>query len=580
MNNWRFIIFFLVGIAACVAGMWGLAVRARVVASDTTRQVLCPVDPATVDGLSVARGGGQPTRLARAQDGRWRIVAPYSAAADDAPVARLLDVATLTPIEDMRSEDELRQLDESLADFGLRPPCATVTLTSGGHTNTLHFGAFTASGREVYARVEGLMNVFTLAADAFAAVPSNADAFRPRALLACPPDEIAGIEFRMPDAPPVRLVREGTTWKITAPSAAPADAAVVATLLERLASAQIGTFTLPSAAQPQPAGTSPDGVLPTAALAPYGLAADAALSVTVRGADGSSESILFGGVSGTNSVWALVRNGTAVVTVDAALAELCRTREAAFRDTRAFTFASDEKLLSVSLSTGDMVYVLGRDTNGVWRLETPVVAPADQSTAAALVDKILKIKQSDIVPAGNASAQKPVHVALTTTASTRSGVAVPVAYFGKTASLADLRSKTMLTLEPTEVRRLSSKRAKAAEIAVTYDPARAAWSLEKPVEGRRSNPTAIKSVLTALARVEAVSVETVAATPADFRRCGLDAPSCIIAVDIETTGTTRRNILLGGATSGGGRYATVGGVDAVFVIAKQTAAALMTDLTE
>ena len=116
--------------------------------------------------------------------------------------------------------------------------------------------------------------------------------------------------------------------------------------------------------------------------------------------------------------------------------------------------------------------------------------------------------------------------------------------------------------------------------AVVYDTARAVWNLEKPVEGRRSNPTAIKAVLTALARVEAVSVETVAATPADFRRCGLDAPVCVVTVDVETAGTSRRNILLGGATSGGGRYATAGGVDAVFVVSKQTAAALMADLTE
>ena len=113
-----------------------------------------------------------------------------------------------------------------------------------------------------------------------------------------------------------------------------------------------------------------------------------------------------------------------------------------------------------------------------------------------------------------------------------------------------------------------------------YDTARAVWNLETPVEGRRSSPSAIKAVLTALVRVEAERVETVAATPEDFKRCGLDAPACIVTVDIESAEAARRNILLGGPAPGGGRYATVGGADAVFVISKQTAAALMTDLTE
>ena len=53
MSNRRFILFFLVGIAACAAGLWGLAVRARVVASDATRRVLCPVDPGAVDAMAV-----------------------------------------------------------------------------------------------------------------------------------------------------------------------------------------------------------------------------------------------------------------------------------------------------------------------------------------------------------------------------------------------------------------------------------------------------------------------------------------------------------------------------------------------
>ena len=353
MSNWRFILFFLVGIAACAAGLWGLSARERVVASDATRRVLCPVDPDTVDAVAVSARGGMRISLER-RSGAWRIVEPFPAAADPAPVAQLLDMLTLTPIDDMRTEDELTQLNETFSDFGLNPPRATVSLAAAGVTNVIHLGAATASGKEVYARVEDVRNVFSLP----------------------PRDEIAGLEFRMPDAAFVKLVREGSTWRMTAPLAAAADAAAVSALADRLAAARVADFTLPSAAQPPPHGTTPDGTLPAAALVPYGLSVDAALSVTVRAMDGSVETVLFGGAAGTNRVWALVQNGAAVVSVDASLAELCRAHEAAFRDTRVFSFKADEALKSRMKSSmlqqeriEDLESLLGIPRGSVRRME-------------------------------------------------------------------------------------------------------------------------------------------------------------------------------------------------------------------
>jgi len=42
----------------------------------------------------------------------------------------------------------------------------------------------------------------------------------------------------------------------------------------------------------------------------------------------------------------------------------------------------------------------------------------------------------------------------------------------------------------------------------------------------------------------------------------------------------RQNVLIGGTAPGGGRYATVGGADAVFVISRRTAADFTTPLAE
>ena len=66
----------------------------------------------------------------------------------------------------------------------------------------------------------------------------------------------------------------------------------------------------------------------------------------------------------------------------------------------------------------------------------------------------------------------------------------------------------------------------------------------------------------------------------DFKRCGLVRPAFTIAVDVDATDAVRRNLLLGNAAPGGGRYATAGGADAIFIISRETVAALTVPLVE
>lgn len=577
MSNRRFIVIFMAVISLCAAVLWGLSLRARVEASETTRHVLCPVAMEKVTALEID-AGERTICLSRAEQDAWRITVPYRSEADGASVACLLDALTSVPLTDMRTARELAALEASWADFQLDPPVARVRLAAGGETNVVRFGARVPSCSEVYAAVEGLRNVFTVPASVLACVPSDADALRPRALFACSRDEMAGLEFRSPDQPFVKLVREGAVWRMSAPAAALADSGIVTALTDSLLAARVEEFVLPSTRHPGTSGiVAADGLLSSAVLAPYGLSADAALSVCVRKVDGRAETVSFGGPSGTNRVWALVRNGTAVVTVPAELVERCRAREASLRDTRVFALAPDERLTSVSLTVGGAVYVLRADDKAGWRLEAPVVAPTDPVTAASFVENVLKLKQSDLMNEGQGPT---VQVAVGTTASSRPSVAVPAACFQMLSSWADLRSKTLMTLDPAAVFRLSVTKADGSSVTVTRDPDQAFWRLETPLAGRRVKADAVKALLSALARVEASGVETVAATPEDFRRCGLAAPAFVVSADLETERAVRRNVLIGGAASGGGRYATVGGADAVFVISRQTAAALTADVTE
>lgn len=577
MSNRRFIVFFLVGIAFLSAVLAFLSWRARAVASEATRNTLCTFAPETVEGVEIVRDGTNVTRLVRNDAGAWSLVEPYAAPAAAAPVARLVDALTLQPLGDLRTAAELAELGEDFADFGLAEGVRTaVALRAREGTARVFFGARSASGKDVYARVEGLQNVFTLPVGVLEAVPADADGFRVRALVAWTREQIAGLDLHAPEAPFIRLVRNASGWRLAAPVEAPADGAVVASLVEGLVGARIAGFVVPSATQRGAAGER--AVLSRSALAPYGLSVEAGLSVNVKPEVGMPEQVVFGAPAGTNLVYALVQNGTAVVTLEAAVADLFRKGDAAFRDTRVFPFGADEQVRSVSISAGPLVYVLTRGADGAWRLEAPVVAPADPVAAAALVNAILRIRRNDVPD--RIPPEEAVRVSVATSRGVHPDVTVARALFKACGPFANLRAKTLLELDAKAVRRLSLKPAEGTGASVVLDPERGTWSLAEGSSPMTVNVEAVRKLLAALTRVEAASVETLTASPDDLKRCGLAAPALVIALDFEGADAVRRNLMLGARAPGGGRYATVGGADAVFVLDRATAAALMVSITE
>ena len=576
MSNRRPILFFVVGIVLIGGLLMWLDMRARQTVPDAREGVLCEFLPERVDACYVRRAGQDEVELARGADGVWRVVRPFAVVADGATVARLVDALTLVPVTDMRSEGELLELNETLADFGVGTNAFSVALGAGGRQAVVTFGTASPAGTEVYAHVEGSRSICALPRDAFDRIPRDVDDFRKRGVLDCPRDEIAGLDIRVPDKPAVRLARTDGGWSILSPAAAPADGAAVGALVDCLAAAQIAAFEIPSRRHP----SVPSGGIRADDLVSYGL--DAGLSVTVRGAADHTEQIVFGRSAGTNLVWALVRNGTAVVSVDAALAERCRADGASLRDTRVFPFAEGETVTSVSFTAGPAVYVLAQDSNSVWRIEAPVVAPADQPKVAAFMERLLRLRQTDVSDEGRAGDER-VLVSVSTTVTNRPGLAVSVELLGGKAAFADLRSKTLLAIDPATVRRLSVRAESGAETAVRLNVERGAWDLvrgEGASDARRVNDEAVKALLSALARVEATGVETLAATADDLRRCGLDKPAFVLAVDVDAADAVRQNVLIGGSAPGGGRYATVGGADAVFVISRRTATDFTTPLAE
>ena len=86
MSNRRAMLFFIVGILLLGGLLLWLDLRSRRVVPDARADVLCALSPAHVNACFVRSAGRDEVELARGEDGLWRIVQPFSVAADASAV--------------------------------------------------------------------------------------------------------------------------------------------------------------------------------------------------------------------------------------------------------------------------------------------------------------------------------------------------------------------------------------------------------------------------------------------------------------------------------------------------------------
>ena len=581
MSNRRFIIVFLLGSAVLLTVLLLHGWYARDVATVETRSALCTFDPGTVDRIKIKWTEKNPdVTVERDGYGEWKLVSPINAETDESVVKRLVDALTLLPPGDMLSDSELASMGRRISDFGLSPAKCKIELGAKGKTCRIAIGNPTASRAEVYARVDGVRNVFAVSGDLLSALPLSFDALRRKSLTSIPSDAISEIEFRTPGYSFVKVVRDGVKWMMVQPSVAPADSEIVLKVADALISGRVAEFAWPSSSRSLVEGDlTSEGKLRSPGLVPFALDNDGALSVTIRSKLGKTERVVFGAAASSNLVYALVQNGSAVVKIDSSLRDVCKVSGSSLRDARVFPVSGDS-VKSFSVKAGDVVYVLKRSPDGIWRLDAPVSALADQKSAASFVDSVLRLKQNDLV----SKEEEKLEVSLFSSTTNFPPVEVAVSLLGGLREPANLRSKVLLAIDPKSIVRIESRTAGKSQ-AVQYDPAKSLWMRivgeeEEDSRVRRVNGEALENILSAFSSLEASSIETVAATADDFKRCGLHEPYCMISLDVSGPGNIRKNIILGGATASGGRFATVGGTDAIFVLSRKLVAILTESLAE
>ena len=561
MKNMRIIVWLLAGISLLVAANFFLSFNDTPETAIVQRRSLLTVPDDAVSLVEISRDGAVESVLTHT--GSWRLVEPFPGSVDESVVLKLLDALAYAPLDDSLGDQELLKLGRTRADFGLDNPRLRVRVRAGDTDTSISFGTATPSASGVYAAIEGVHAVFVVPSNTLAAVDVPASGFRRRTLFTSGEESVASFDVKRGTGEFMRFKRDGDGWAMVQPTEGPASAPKIKKLLTDVMSASAYDFVWPIGGSNEVAEVS--GAL----LAGYGLGAENAVTLTLKGTDGSDRRISFGSDAGEGRVYALVHNGSAIVTVDGSLKDMASLGNSAFADTRLFPYEASQ-VNGISIVDGGVTCMLAKNDDGSWRMDSPISAPASLTAVESLVSAVLTLRGGD-------ADEKGVEVSIS---ADERKVHVARGSLGTHFRLEDLRSLEILKIDPASVRRLSVTGTNTNKMkSVAYDRDRRAWSVEASSVSGTVSEGGITRVLGVVNPLEAGRIVKLKVSADDLGGYGLDKPRLTVAIDLEREDAIRRNILVGDATDGG-CFATVGASDAVFVLPESAVYDLSADIVE
>ncbi len=354
-------------------------IRGREAREETERieGLLLAFDADSVEGLTLETGEGL-VEIARGEQG-WRIARPYALEADDAAVDSLVRQLASAQQERMVVEDA-----EDLAPFGLDPPPVRVALLlADGETLSLQVGGGTPVGYNVYVMRGDERAVYLTPA----ALKDNLDKslfdLRDKQVLAFEDSEVEGIDI-VAGTYEVSLRREAEstegaadTWRITAPSAARADANAVSNALRRLRTGRATAFVAEQPSEEE--------------IEAFGLA-EPLSSFTIWTAGDASQTIDIGVESGEPSgVFARRRGSDPVFIVPESLVDALIPDDISDLRNRSLVHVERNRITAFELDQDEQSYRLER-RGDEWRIADPRELEADASGVSNLLTSFLNLR--------------------------------------------------------------------------------------------------------------------------------------------------------------------------------------------
>lgn len=199
-------------------------------------------DAVTPDGRQLKVGDESAVVVSeRGGDGLWRLAAPVQAIANQELVEAL--------IKEVQFATGRGYVDapEALADYGLDPPAARITVVSGtGPRQTIFFGSLNQEkkkdGGGIYVKLDAHPAVFVIDSNIVALFPKRIDSFREDRLLTRRAAEIKELHYRTPDADIVLTNDPEKGWLMTQPARNDVDQASVSSFISALKGLRATSF--------------------------------------------------------------------------------------------------------------------------------------------------------------------------------------------------------------------------------------------------------------------------------------------------------------------------------------------------
>lgn len=507
----------------------------------------------SADSIAIDRHGDTDVVLARTED-EWRLQKPYPAGANMENISRLLDSLAFGKIHSSYSDGDLAKFGKTRSDYGLGNSRLKVSVNTGRDVKVVSFGKKTPSGDGVFVAVAGDPMIYVADVRMLDAADIPAESFRMQSVFVRDVANVKTFDIKMGQSAATRFIRESDRWKALSLSESgagkTASSVKVAEFISLLSKSVAKSFVWPVGASNETAVAS------SSLLAGYGLDAESAVTVTLRDKVFPDEQIVLGRAASDGLVYALVQNGSAIVTVDGALKDMADSRD--FIDSRLYPYEAG-KVSRIAISDGTAECMLARSEEGAWRLDTPISAVADNAAAEKLLHRILSLTADDRDEGG-------VAVSLSTNAPVEK-VSHNALFEGVT--LAELRSREIVKIDPSDVKRIVAMPKGLESSAVVFDRDLRTWKTDASSRNSFAAKESIEGVLAALNPLKALRVVSLSASESDLHRYGLDNPWFQVAIDFFSTGSIRRNILIGEKTQDG-YYAMMGAFDAVFVISEES----------
>ena len=340
------------------------------------------------------------TAVMARKDGKWMLASPIQGRAAEGEVERILGVVQSLRAVEVITSQQRRARDLKLDDYGLAAPRYVIAFSNHVGRFRLDVGAAAPVGHLVYVRRENSDDVLAVDRGLVDAIPGRMEVLRDRLVFAGETMRTVRMTIHNPRSGYMHLMRNGAQWWLQQPVQGRADSARVNGLLDLLYALEVRRFVWDRDVAGKPSGAAALPSADVSVMESYGLASDeATVRVAVWNSDNQAGDELVLGKPADEkgeTVYARLRDGDTVFTVDRMVMDACLLTVGRLRDSRLFIWEPRE-IRYIALQDQDRKFTMERRDPDGWTLMEPLHARADQMAVMTWLARALALQADAFV---------------------------------------------------------------------------------------------------------------------------------------------------------------------------------------